>query len=125
MGKSGMGSANEFSAQVTAYIDAALSDFAGNSVRKKAAFTAGAMSHTYLQERISGKRLPFNTNDIQVIAQLIGLTPFELVRNARTGYVPLRSADVVGIRDHVLTEDEAYAEDAAAKSKVTEIDEFD
>ncbi len=71
-----MGEAGAFSRRVIGNIDYAV----GKDTRSAAEIiTAAGMSKNYFYTRMRGEK-PFNTNDVEAIADALGIDPFELMR---------------------------------------------
>ncbi len=78
MVKRAVGEANDFSRRVAEEIDRAIGM---DSRTASAIYGAAGMSRNYYYKRLRGE-MPFNTNDIGQLADVLHMNPFELMRRA-------------------------------------------
>ncbi|UAJ78362.1 hypothetical protein IT072_13955 [Leifsonia sp. ZF2019] len=78
MVKRGMGESNTFSQRIADEIDHAI-NMSGRSVSD--VITEAGMSRNYYYKRLRGE-MPFNTNDISELSDVVGVNPLDIMRAA-------------------------------------------
>ena len=87
-----MGEAGDFSRRVIGNIDYAI----GHDPRSAAEIVRQAgMSKNYFYVRMRGEK-PFNTNDVDALAEVLGLDPFDLLSPRSSNVTELRPRGTVG-----------------------------
>lgn len=101
---------SQFAKDITAYVDS-VREATGLSIRQLADLTEGQRGKSWWADILNGKNI-LTTNDVHYIATLLGISPYEMINEARRlAKGPLRAVRTFNVDG--ITEDDYQQEPSA------------